>query len=52
MVYICRNKLSHTVVHYDLESIREHPILVWGSPYWFGDPRIGTGITKSQWGCA
>jgi hypothetical protein len=33
------------------ESIRGHPILVWGSPYWFGDPRTKTGIPEPKWGC-
>jgi hypothetical protein len=34
-----------------LESIRGHPILVWGSPYWFGDPQTKTGIPEPKWGC-
>jgi hypothetical protein len=28
-----------------------HPILVWGSPFWFGDPQTKTGIPKPKWGC-
>jgi hypothetical protein len=35
-----------------LESIRGHPILVWGSPYRFGDPQTKTGIPEPKWGCA
>ncbi len=34
-----------------LESIRGHPILVWGSPYRFGDPQTKTRIPESKWGC-
>jgi hypothetical protein len=33
------------------ESIRGHPILVWGSPYRFGDPQTKTGIPELKWGC-
>jgi hypothetical protein len=33
-----------------LVAIR-HPILVWGSPFWFGDPQTKTGIPKPKWGC-
>ncbi len=29
-----------------LESIRGHPILVWGSPFRFGDPQTKTGIVR------
>jgi hypothetical protein len=32
-----------------LESIRGHLILVWGSPYRFGDPQTKTGIPKPKW---
>jgi hypothetical protein len=34
-----------------LESIRGHPILVWGPPYRFGDPQTKTGIPGPIWGC-
>ena len=27
------------------------PVLVWGSPYRFGDPQSKTGIPKPIWGC-
>ena len=26
-------------------------MLVWGSPFWYGDPRIGLGIPIPKWGC-
>jgi hypothetical protein len=34
-----------------LESIQGHPILVWGSPYRFGDTQTKTGIPEPKWGC-
>ena len=32
-----------------LESIRGHPILVWGSPFRFGDPQTKTGNPESPY---